>query len=327
MLTLLTAMALAVQPFGPVSVGNWRIESRDQADVGRFCGATAQYNSGVTLIFSQTERDFSVNLFNDQWAIPQNAEYRVSLNVDNRLAVEARAVALPPNGIRIGYEGYPRTLVEALRYGYALTIRAQGGEFEFSLDDTIRALQVLDACVNSRTRQNPFAGTTEHAENPFEQGEREARVIGVSALDISEQFDLIMSFHERLGGAIGESFEVLREGEDILVVSDLVSGYALVEPYARLASDGQTFEDIEAYLTGRLMGQCEQVASRQILYRPERFHAVRLIYCDGEDLLYVVSCEADTNCYIGFYQSRVQNSFAETPTIEEVFAPLIASVE
>lgn len=174
-LRLLSAMLATALSLGPHAspgatlenfhVGNWLVGAYSDDSTGQFshCGMSASYRSGILMIFT-IGRDFRwyVDFYDPQWALTPGASYDLTMQIDGRGQIPARATALTTQMVAIPLQDNV-ALFERFRHGYQLRVDAAGRNFFFNLDGTARGLTAVLNC----THRYVAAATPSLDSNPF----------------------------------------------------------------------------------------------------------------------------------------------------------------
>lgn len=151
--TLLFA-AGALSPASAFSAGGWEGKaSRD--DSGKFsdCTMTADYKNGVMLAFIiSRDFDWGLVLVKDDWTLKPGDTEPVSLEIDDREAIQSTGKIIDPKGILVPLENAD-PVVSALRNGTQLTVAMPAGTFSFELGGTRDAIAALAGCVADNLQQ------------------------------------------------------------------------------------------------------------------------------------------------------------------------------
>jgi hypothetical protein len=178
------------------SVGAWTVEAftNDTTGVFSHCVASVPYRHGVSLAFSidSDAKAWRMGLINPAWKLPIGEKYPVSYTIDNRVPATDLAVVATPELIMVELAA-TNQLFDLFRTGHTLVIGAAGGNFNFDLKDSSRALKMALDCTayyeNQPTQaaidpQNPFAAkaTTFPAETRAEAATVLANVLGAAGV-------------------------------------------------------------------------------------------------------------------------------------------------
>jgi hypothetical protein len=157
--------------------GSWpgTIVYDDKSSSFQDCYITSDYKSGITLYFQiDYDQTFHIAFTHPDWRLTVGDEFSVGLAVDRLWSGTYRAYAYDTNAVDIKFEA-PGDLLDALRYGSVMRVKAQSDSFSFQLEGTNVALQRLHQCFVENARAggsntNPFgsgssSGTT--SSNPF----------------------------------------------------------------------------------------------------------------------------------------------------------------
>lgn len=164
---------------GKLRLGNWNGGAFTNDKTGAFshCAASANYKSGVTLLFSITsDKSWSMGFSSPTWDLTPGSTYPVKFWVDDGRVLDGTAIAktgklaqvfLPANS----------TLFGAFRYGQMLRVAAEKQTLAFRLTDTSDMLTMLLRCANEyqnrRGGSNPFGDSrpaNPGPSNPFGDG-------------------------------------------------------------------------------------------------------------------------------------------------------------
>lgn len=132
-------------------VAAWDVGAYTNNDTGRFthCAASAQYRSGLTLIFSVTESlDWGISFLNPEWNIREGRVLDIDYRIDNGRVNNASARAISPRQI-IAKLPDSADLFNQFRYGYRLVVSINDGRpVPFDLRDTNAMLTEVLRCAN-----------------------------------------------------------------------------------------------------------------------------------------------------------------------------------
>jgi hypothetical protein len=148
-------------PIGTWSAGAY---SRQNSKQFNHCAAGANYNSGITMLFS-VSRNFawSMSFAHRSWRLTQGQAYDIAFTVDQMSPLRARAIAIAPNLVEVPLADSTE-LFQRFRQGYQLRVAAAGQVLAFNLTGTSQVLPALLRCVQANLQP---AGTTTVAANPF----------------------------------------------------------------------------------------------------------------------------------------------------------------
>ena len=147
-------------------VGNWSAGAYSVAGSMAFdhCAASAEYKSGITLIFAVSRTfQWSMGLYNSSWQLSQGSTYQITYAVDGSGPTIAKAVALGPSQVEIPLAPNV-TLFQRFMHGNQLSVNAASQNFLFDLTRTIELLPDLLRCVEN------YVGQAPPSNNPFVAG-------------------------------------------------------------------------------------------------------------------------------------------------------------
>ncbi len=147
-------------------VGTWSAGAYSKQSSRQFnhCAAAANYNSGITMLFSVSRSyAWSMSFANRAWRLTQGQTYDIAFTVDQTSPIGARAIAIGPNQVEVPLADSTE-LFQRFRQGYQLRVAAAGQVFAFNLTGTSQVLPALLRCVQANLQP---AGTTTVAANPF----------------------------------------------------------------------------------------------------------------------------------------------------------------
>jgi hypothetical protein len=148
-------------PIGTWSAGAYSKQSSRQFN---HCAAAANYNSGITMLFSVSRSyAWSMSFANRSWRLTQGQTYDIAFTVDQASPIGGRAIAIGPNQVEVPLADSTE-LFQRFRQGYQLRVAAAGQVFAFNLTGTSQVLPALLRCVQANLQP---AGTTTVAANPF----------------------------------------------------------------------------------------------------------------------------------------------------------------
>jgi hypothetical protein len=170
-------------------LGNWYVSAHADPQTGQFshCAATAVYRSGVNLLFG-VSRSFawSVGLHHDGWQLQPGATYPIQLLIDGAPIGTMQAHAL--DGQEVGVLlPEQAVLLDRMRRGRWLKVRAAGQDFDFQLEGSARMLDGLFGCASSGGR------TAEPAPRSADRGGGEGRVTAEEALEGTRIFATLVA--------------------------------------------------------------------------------------------------------------------------------------
>lgn len=157
------------------TVGEWLVQIAvdPQTDQFLFCYTIVSCKNGILLgpTISAGLR-FSVLLMKEDWNIPKNAEYEVSIRVDKNRPMRGSASSTDGKWVEVLVSD-ELELFNQMRKGQSLTVEANQAKFFFGLYGTYRALgRLLDCAEDSIARRgssNPFGGSSSgQTANPFQ---------------------------------------------------------------------------------------------------------------------------------------------------------------
>ena len=147
-------------------VGTWSAGAYSKQSSRQFnhCAAAANYNSGITMLFSVSRSyAWSMSFANRSWRLTQGQAYDIAFTVDQATPLRARAIAIGPNQVEVPLADSTE-LFQRFRQGNQLRVAAAGQVFAFNLTGTSQVLPALLRCVQANLQP---AGTTTVAANPF----------------------------------------------------------------------------------------------------------------------------------------------------------------
>jgi hypothetical protein len=148
------------------SIGNWSAGAYSVPGSMAFdhCAASAEYKSGITLIFAVSRTfQWSMGMYNSAWQLSQDTSYQVTYAIDGSGPTIAKAVAIGPSQVEIPLAPN-ETLFQRFMRGNQLTINAASQNFLFDLTKTIELLPDLLSCVEN------YVGKAPPSNNPFVAG-------------------------------------------------------------------------------------------------------------------------------------------------------------
>ncbi|WP_431301681.1 hypothetical protein [Sediminicoccus sp. BL-A-41-H5] len=129
----------------------WQISSFRSPSTGQFthCAASANYRSGITLLFSINSRtQWNIGFVHRDWTLSQGKDIPLQFNVDNAPPRPGVATAINTTHAVMGLPGDSQ-LFQQMRSGQMLFVTAAGQNFQFRLTGTSVVLQTLLRCANS----------------------------------------------------------------------------------------------------------------------------------------------------------------------------------
>jgi hypothetical protein len=180
--SLLFVLPAGAEQISKIKIGNWNGGAYTHTQTGEFshCAASADYKSGITLVFSiNRDLTWALGLANDQWNLAEGDSYPVQYQVDRSKTYEGTATAIAPNQVKVPLPGDDR-LFNRFRRGNMLTIVAANQTMHFSLKRTSRMLSSLFDCARhwrdryTKPTDNPFGssgdsgGSSGSSDNPFQ---------------------------------------------------------------------------------------------------------------------------------------------------------------
>jgi len=143
--------AVEVETF---EVAGWEGRAFTDDDTGDFshCAILADYNNGLTLIFSVgADLVWWMSLVNPDWDLEPETDYRIYYKVDGRRFVEDKGFAVDTDQVNV--ELGPRSaIVDQLRRGKSLRFELGRDSFGFDLDGTSTALAEAYDCTQHHVR-------------------------------------------------------------------------------------------------------------------------------------------------------------------------------
>lgn len=171
---LVSAPAWAEQ-ISSFDIGNWNGGAYTHTQTGDFshCAASAQYRSGITLVFSiDRQLTWAMGLANESWKLAEGDSYPVRYWVDRGSDFTGTATAITATQVKIPLPGDDRLFLR-MRRGSVLTVRAANQTMKFSLKSTNQMLSTLFNCAKhwrdrdvGPTPDNPFSDDKPEG-NPF----------------------------------------------------------------------------------------------------------------------------------------------------------------
>ncbi|WP_346906558.1 hypothetical protein [uncultured Roseibium sp.] len=179
--SLLLALPAKAEQISELTIGNWNGGAYTHTQTGEFshCAASANYKSGVTLVFAiNRDLTWALGLANDSWKLTEGDTYPVQYRLDRGKTYEGTATAIAPNQVKIQLPG-DDSLFNRFRRGNMLTIVAANQTMRFSLNQTSKMLSSLFNCAKhwrnrySKPTDNPFGnsgsdGGSDGGGNPFQ---------------------------------------------------------------------------------------------------------------------------------------------------------------
>lgn len=176
--SLLLTLPVRAEQISEMNIGNWSGGAYTHTKTGEFshCAASANYKSGVTLVFSiYRDLTWALGLANDNWKLTEGDTYPVQYRVDRGKTFEGTATAIAPNQVKIPLPGDNR-LFNRVRGGNMLTVVAANETMQFSLKQTSRMLLSLFDCAKhwrdryTKPSTNPFGSSngSGSSDNPFQ---------------------------------------------------------------------------------------------------------------------------------------------------------------
>ncbi|MBC8048840.1 MAG: hypothetical protein H7X92_01670 [Chitinophagales bacterium] len=168
------------------NVRGWTIGvySNDKDGAFNHCAASANYQNGITLIFS-VNRNFawSMALANQNWALRTGDKYTFDISVDSAWGKNWFGVAVTETVMEVPLAD-STALFRTFKRGNLLTVKAAGKTFGFNLQNSSVALNETLACANRSIRGQQSAGANPFA-SPFAPApqQQQAAVPDTSAKD------------------------------------------------------------------------------------------------------------------------------------------------
>lgn len=156
------APARAAQiPGSAFDLGSWSGAAYLSDADGSFshCAISAQYQSGIVLLFAASSTRWTMGLGNSAWHLQENTGYPISYYVDSDPPQAATATTISGSQVAIELP-LDRGLLDRLRTGKQLYIKTASQLLPFPLTGTGAALDALGHCLASRASlpaNNPFA--------------------------------------------------------------------------------------------------------------------------------------------------------------------------
>jgi hypothetical protein len=178
---VLAASAASAAEIAKIQVNNWRGGAFTNDKTGAFshCAASANYKSGITLLFSvSADRTWSMGFSSPSWEFTPGTRYPVEYWVDEGQRLKGTALAKTPKLAQVFLPAND-SLFAAFRQGQMLRVAAEKQTLVFRLTDTSELLTTLLKCANDhqnrRAVPNPFGSGTPPAQpprpaNPFGEG-------------------------------------------------------------------------------------------------------------------------------------------------------------
>ncbi|WP_119168943.1 hypothetical protein [Algihabitans albus] len=144
-------------------------------DDGRFshCSLGATYNSDITLVFLMDDAGLYLMLGKPGWRLPLGEQYQLTLRVDQSWQRQLPGLVTGEAELTIPI-GDDADALRSLKQGRFLGMDARHESFGFKLEGTMKALSLLERCVERRLYAgslNPFGGPGEGpgegTANPF----------------------------------------------------------------------------------------------------------------------------------------------------------------
>ena len=144
-------------------------------DDGSFshCSLAATYNSDITLVFMMDDAGLYLMLGKPGWQLPVGERYQLTLSVDSSWRQQVTGLVTGDAVLAIPLGQDPEAL-RRLKRGHLLDVDARHENFGFRLEGTMKALSLLERCVERRLYAgslNPFGGPGERSDqgpsNPF----------------------------------------------------------------------------------------------------------------------------------------------------------------
>ncbi len=146
-------------------VGQWAGRAWQNDRTGKFshCSVRVRYRSGLRFSLSHfASGRYSIALQKPEWRLGKGQRYDIRILVDNKDLGRFRATALSEQLLGLFLSG-SSIVLQRLRLGSELTIRAAQKDFRFKLTDSAKALDRIKACVELARKSaggganNPFA--------------------------------------------------------------------------------------------------------------------------------------------------------------------------
>ena len=170
-LVFLTAQPAAAAEIKPLRVGSWTggAYTNDQTGAFSHCAASAEYRSGIVLLFSVTrDQQWSMGFSKPSWQLTPGKEYPVQYKVDRGRVLEGTAVARSKSLAQVMLPA-KNNLFHSFRRGKILRVGAAQEVLEFALTGTSRMLSRLLRCserYKNYAAADPFRKKS--AGNPFQ---------------------------------------------------------------------------------------------------------------------------------------------------------------
>lgn len=152
--------------------GNWNIYTwvEDDGSV-ESCYVSAEYRNGTTLFVIYGREDgFGIMLSNPDWALVDESNYPVAIEIDRFGAWDAELYAVSTDSVHFFVN---EEFIKEFTRGYNMRIEGRNQDLEFSLNGTTRAIAAVRDCERgyaSARPSNPFGGSSGSAANPFGGG-------------------------------------------------------------------------------------------------------------------------------------------------------------
>ena len=180
---MIVAAALIVFPFKDaeasryqrISYGSWKggIYINDKTGEFSHCVVSADYKSGITLLFSVTKSfNWQVGFSKKTWNLTIGKKYRVRYQVDRHKVFSGTARALTKKLSTIKLPATAR-LFNQMRRGRLLKVEAGDDLLKFNLTGTKRMLSKLLRCAKRNKRlvvNRSLSSSGSGSDNPFESG-------------------------------------------------------------------------------------------------------------------------------------------------------------
>lgn len=146
----------------PLEIGGWSGGAYSDDQTGSFshCAASANYRSGVSLLFSvSNDEAWSMGFSSQSWSLVPGNRYPVQFRIDRGTVIDGVAVARNPKLAQVVLPANNR-LFQSFRRGNILRVAAAKKVLEFRLTDTSKLLSRLLDCARhfaAKAEPDPFA--------------------------------------------------------------------------------------------------------------------------------------------------------------------------
>jgi hypothetical protein len=172
---LLAAAAIAVLT-GPASAQTiassrfeaWDINSFRSTNTGQFshCAASANYQSGITLLFAVNNRfQWNMGFASDNWNLRLNERIPITFSIDGLPPRNATATAISSGQVIVPMPDEPQ-LFQQMRAGIRMNVTGGGQNLVFNLRHTSVVLATLIRCVNDNGQSVTVQAATPRPPSP-----------------------------------------------------------------------------------------------------------------------------------------------------------------